>query len=92
MAGKTIEGFDLLLGLCRYRWRLIQRWPTASAHPLMVVLLTRQFLRQSNIVRPTSDDIRIAKTNAKIELKRADLEYRKREEERERKLASARRI
>jgi hypothetical protein len=43
MAGKTIEGFDLLLGLCRYRWRLIQRWPTASAHPLMVVLLTRQF-------------------------------------------------
>jgi len=33
-------------------------------------------------VRPTSDDIRIAKTNAETELKRADLEYRKREDER----------
>jgi hypothetical protein len=66
--------------------------PDALKHQKIQQQLTRQFLRQSNVVRPTSDDIRIAKTNAEIELKRADLEYRKREEERERKLASARRI
>ena len=59
--------------------------PDAIKHHKIQQQLTRQFVRQSNIVRPTSDDIRIAKTNAETELKRADLEYRKREEERERK-------
>jgi len=34
-------------------------------------------LRQSNIVKPTSDDIRIAKNRAETALKRADLEYQK---------------
>ena len=63
--------------------------PDALKHHKIQQELTRQFVRQSNIVRPTSDDIRIAKTNAETELKRVDLEYRQREEERERKLASA---
>ena len=73
----------------------VQRLPSARPiadpikHHKIQQQLTRQFVRQSNIVRPTSDDIRIAKTNAQTELKRADLEYRKREEERERRLASA---
>jgi hypothetical protein len=75
--------------------RSVQRLPSARPipdalkHQKIQQRLTRQFVRQSNIVRPTSDDIRIAKTNAETELKRADLEYRKREEERERRLASA---
>ena len=65
--------------------------PDALKHQKIQQQLTRQFVRQSNVVRPTSDDIRIAKTNAEIELKRADLEYRKREEERERQRDVARR-
>jgi len=75
--------------------RSVQRLPSARPiadpikHHKIQQQLTRQFVQQSNIVRPTSDDIRIAKTNAETELKRADLEYRKREEERERRLASA---
>ena len=73
----------------------VQRLPSARPiadpikHQKIQQQLTRQFVQQSNIVRPTSDDIMIAKTNAETELKRADLEYRKREEERERRLASA---
>ena len=63
--------------------------PDALKHHKIQQQLTRQFVRQSNIVRPTSDDIRIAKTNAETELKRADLEYRKREEDEQRRLASA---
>ena len=75
--------------------RAVQRLPSARPiadpikHHKIQQQLTRQFVRQSNIVRPTSDDIRIAKTNAETELKRADLEYRKREKERERRSASA---
>jgi hypothetical protein len=75
--------------------RSVQRLPTARPipdalkHQKIQQRLTRQFVRQSNIVRPTSDDIRIAKANAETELKRVDLEYRHREEERERRLASA---
>ena len=71
--------------------RSVQRTPSARPipdalkHQKIQQQLTRQFVRQSNIVRPTSDDIRIAKTNAETELKRADLEYRKREEELERR-------
>jgi hypothetical protein len=34
------------------------------------------------VLRLMSDDIRIAKTNAETELKRADLDYRERKEER----------
>jgi hypothetical protein len=59
--------------------------PDALKHQKVQQQLTRQFVRQSNIVRPTSDDIRIAKTNAETELKRADLEYRKRAEEQQRR-------
>ena len=75
--------------------RLVQRLPSARPipdalkHQKIQQQLTRQFVRQSNIVRPTSDDIRIAMTNAETELKRADLEYRKREEDEQRRLASA---
>jgi len=75
--------------------RSFQRLPTARPipdalkHQKIQQQLTRQFVRQSNIVRPTSDDIRIAKTNAETELKRADLQYRKREEDEQRRLASA---
>ena len=75
--------------------RAVQRMPSARPiadpikHHKIQQELTRQFVRQSNIVRPTSDDIRIAKANAETELKRVDLEYRQREEERERRLASA---
>jgi hypothetical protein len=71
--------------------RSVQRLPSARPipdalkHQKIQQQLTRQFVRQSNIVRPTSDDIRIAKTNAETELKRADLEYRKREEDEQRK-------
>ena len=75
--------------------RAVQTLPSARPiadpikHHKIQQQLTRQFVRQSNIVRPTSDDIRIAKTNAETELKRADLEYRKREEDEQRRLASA---
>jgi hypothetical protein len=34
-------------------------------------------MRQSNIVEPTPDDVRIAHDHAEIALKRADLEYQK---------------
>jgi len=73
----------------------VQRLPSARPiadpikHQKIQQQLTRQFVQQSNIVRPTSDDIRIAKTNAETELKRVDLEYRKREEDEQRRLASA---
>ena len=46
--------------------------PDALKHQKIQQQLTRQFVRQSNIVRPTSDDIRIAETNAETELKRPD--------------------
>ena len=75
--------------------RSVQRLPSARPipdalkHQKIQQQLTRQFVRQSNIVRPTSDDIRIAKANAETELKRVDLEYRKREEDEQRRLASA---
>jgi hypothetical protein len=47
-------------------------------HDLVQDILTKRFMRQSNIVKPTSDDIRIARNRAETELKKADLEYRKR--------------
>jgi hypothetical protein len=39
--------------------------------------LTKHFMRQSNIVKPTNDDIRVAHDRVETELKRADLEFRK---------------
>jgi uncharacterized protein (UPF0212 family) len=38
-------------------------------------------MRQSNIVKPTEDDIRVAVSRAVTALKRADLDYKKRVEE-----------
>ncbi len=49
-------------------------------HDLVQDRLTKQFMRQSNIVKPTSDDIQIAKNRAETELKRADLDFKKRTE------------
>jgi hypothetical protein len=48
---------------------------TPIKHDLVQDMLTKQFMRQSNIVKPTSDDIRIAKNRAETALKRADLDY-----------------
>lgn len=50
-------------------------------HDLMQDMLTKQFMRQSNIVKPTTDDIRIAKSRAETALKKADLEFKKQAEE-----------
>lgn len=46
-------------------------------HELVRDKLTKQLVRQSNIVTPTNDDIRVAKTRAETALKRADLDYEK---------------
>ena len=43
-------------------------------HELVRDKLTNKFVRQSNIVKPTEDDIRVAKTRAETALKRADLD------------------
>lgn len=50
---------------------------TPSKHDLVQDMLTKQFMLQSNIVKPTSDDIRIAKSRAETALKRADLDYQR---------------
>ena len=50
-------------------------------HDLVQNRLTKQFMRQSNIVKPTTDDIRIAKSRAETALKKADLEFKKQAEE-----------
>lgn len=50
-------------------------------HGLVQDMLTKQFVRQSNIVKPTTDDIRIANSRAQTALKKADLEYKKKAEE-----------
>jgi hypothetical protein len=49
--------------------------PDQIKHKVIQDRLTKQLMRQSNIVKPTIDDIRIAKNRAKTELKRSDLEY-----------------
>jgi hypothetical protein len=46
-------------------------------HAIVQDLLTKKFVRQSNIVKPTSDDIQITKTRAETALKRADLDFKK---------------
>jgi hypothetical protein len=50
---------------------------TDLKHQVVQNKLTRNFMRQSNIVKPTSDDVRIAHDRAEIALKRADREYQK---------------
>jgi hypothetical protein len=46
-------------------------------HAIVQDPLTKKFVRQSNIVKPTSDDIQIAKSRAETQLKRADLDFKK---------------
>lgn len=56
-------------------------------HDLVQDMLTKQFMRQSNIVKPTSDDIRIAKSRAVTRLKRANLDLERASEEQARRHA-----
>lgn len=46
-------------------------------HRLVQRRLTNQMMRQSNIVKPTADDVRIAKKRAETALKRVDLDYQR---------------
>jgi len=51
--------------------------PAHIKHELIQDRLTQQFICQSNIVKPTADDVRIARGRAETNLKRADLEYQR---------------
>ena len=51
--------------------------PDQIKHKLIQDRLTKLLMRQSNIVKPTTDDIQIAKDRVTSELKRCDLEYKK---------------
>jgi hypothetical protein len=51
--------------------------PDQIKHKLIQDKLTRQLMRQSNIVKPTTDDIQIARDHVATELKRSDLQYQK---------------
>ena len=51
--------------------------PNQLKHRLVQRRLTKQMMRQSNIVKPTADDVRIAHSRAETELKRAALEYQR---------------
>jgi hypothetical protein len=51
--------------------------PDQIKHKLVQDRLTKQLMRQSNIVKPTTDDIQIARDRVATELKRSDLEYQK---------------
>jgi hypothetical protein len=51
--------------------------PDQIKHKLIQDRLTKQFMRQSNIVKPTTDDIEIARDRVATELKRSDLEYQR---------------
>jgi hypothetical protein len=63
----------------RPRRRKISTEPIAYQlkHKLIQDRLSQQLMRQSNIVKPTIDDIRIARERVATELKRIDLQYRK---------------
>ena len=51
--------------------------PDQIKHKLIQDRLTKQFMRQSNIVKPTTDDIEIARNRVETELKRSDLDYQR---------------
>ena len=51
--------------------------PDQIKHKLIQDRLTKQLMRQSNIVKPTTDDIQIARDRVATELKRSDLEYQR---------------
>jgi len=63
----------------RPRQRKISTQPIAYQlkHKLVQDQLFKQLMRQSNIAKPTIDDIRIARERVNTILKRANLEYRK---------------
>ena len=52
--------------------------PDQIKHQLIQDILTKQLMRQSNIIMPTSNDIRIARDRVATSLKRADIDYNKR--------------
>jgi hypothetical protein len=52
--------------------------PDQIKHKLIQDRLTKKLMRQSNIVKPTTDDIEIARDRVATELKRSDLEYQRR--------------
>ena len=51
--------------------------PDQIKHKLIQDRLTKQFMRNSNIIQPTSDDVRIARDRAETRLKRSDFEYQR---------------
>ena len=51
--------------------------PDQIKHKLIQDRLTKQFMRNSNIIKPTSDDVRIARDRAEARLKRSDLGYQR---------------
>ena len=67
----------------RQHKRQVSTRPIAAPlkHRVVQNKLTKQFMRQSNIVKPTTDDIQIAKNRAETALKKADLDYKKQAEE-----------
>ena len=52
--------------------------PSQIKHKLIQDRLTKVFMRQTNIVKPTQDDIQIARDRVATELKRSDLEHQER--------------
>lgn len=52
--------------------------PDQIKHKLIQDRLTKQFMRQSNIIKPTTDDIEIARDRVTTQLKRSDLDYQRR--------------
>lgn len=67
----------------RPRRRQVSARPIADPikHKRVQDRLFKQFLRQSNIVKPTTDDIKVAKSRAETEQKRIDLAVKKQAEE-----------
>ena len=67
----------------RQQRRQVSARPIAAPlkHQVVQNKLTKQFVRQSNIVKPTTDDIEVAKNRAETALKKADFEYKKQAEE-----------
>jgi hypothetical protein len=60
------------------RKRRVSATPIADPikHQRIQNILTKQFMRRSNIVSPTLDDVRIAKNRAQTAQKRADLDFK----------------
>ena len=51
--------------------------PNQIKHKLIQDKLTKNLMRQTNIIKPTADDIQIAKDRVASEIKRSDLQYHK---------------